>query len=444
MLTGSYGPDTHVRIRGVVTQAEANGFYLRDDSGSTLVRAAHNARFPAGTLVEVEGFGDIAPFRPVMRGTKVIKVEAVPVPAAVEFDFRSPDLPQMHAERITLEADFLGRREGRFESILQCQAGNQVFEALLPGGAEGLPELAVGDQLALSGICELTTTHALPRIGWVDGFRVHLPGPEGVRIVARAPWWTAQRLLVALMLMSAVALLGLAGTWILRRQVNKQMAIISENLRAEAVGKERDRMARDLHDTLEQQLSGVALQLDGLSDAIRTNPAAADRSLSIARRMLRFTRLEARRSVWDLRSKVLQKEGLVAALRVMAETSAGPTGPVIETQISGQPQPLATAAEFHLLRIAQEALTNAIKHGEARHINLALEYLPDAVRLVVQDDGHGFDPEAKESSPGPHFGLLGMRERASKIGAQLTVLSAAGAGCTVTVQLPPVSPPSVS
>jgi signal transduction histidine kinase len=436
MLTGSYGPDAHIRIKGVVTQAAANGFNLRDATGSTFVHAARSSRFAPGAVVEVEGFGDIAPFRPVMRATRVTKLGDEAVPAPVAFDFHGPELPRMHAELITVEAEFVGRREGRFESILHCQSGQQVFEVLLPAGAELLRDLRPGDQLAVTGICELTTTHALPRISWVDGFRVHLAGAGGLRIVARAPWWTTQRLVVALMLMSAVALLGLAGTWILRRQVNKQMAIISENLRAEAVGKERDRMARDLHDTLEQQLSGVALQLDGLTDAIKTNPEAANKSLSLARRMLRFTRLEARRSVWDLRSKVLEQDGLVAALRVMAETATGPAGPVVEVNVSGEAHPLPTAVEFHLLRIAQEALANAIKHSEARKLIIGLEYATDATRLTVQDDGHGFNPEAREQSPGPHFGLLGMRERAAKIKAQLEVVSAPGAGCIISVTLP--------
>ena len=435
LLTGGFGPQVPIRLKGVVTQTDARGFYLRDESGSTLVYAARAGRFVPGMVVEVEGVGDVAPFRPVLRATRVVERERGERPEPMTFDFEKSDLAMMHAELITLTADFLGRREGQAESILQCRAGPQIFEALLPGGKSLLPDLVVGDRLQLIGICELTTTHALPRISWVDGFRIHLPDAHGVKIIARAPWWTPQRLLLALGIMSIVAVLGLAGTWVLRRQVKRQLAVIGDTLQAEAVGKERDRMARELHDTLEQQLSGVALQLDGLSDAIQANPQAATKSLSLARRMLRFTRLEARRSVWDLRSKILEQDGLVAALRVMAETATGPAGPVIEVTVSGEERALPTAVEFHLLRIAQEALANAIKHSEARQIMIGLNYAPDAMRLTVQDDGRGFDPEAKEPSPGPHFGLLGMRERAAKIKAQLSVVSALRAGCTITVTL---------
>jgi signal transduction histidine kinase len=443
ILTGGYGSDMLVRIKGAITQADPDGFYLRDETGSTFVRASRDDQWRPGTIVEVEGFGDIAPFRPVLRATRVVRVGEGEMPAPVPFAFNSPALPEMHGELITLEAEYIGHRDGRVESILQCQSDHQVFEVLLPAGSGVLPSLNVGDTLAITGVCELTTTHALPRIGWVDGFRVHLASPSGVRVVARAPWWTTRRLVVALAIMSSVAALGLMGTWVLRRQVNRQMGIISENLRAEAVGKERDRMARDLHDTLEQQLSGIALQLDGLDDAIKTNPQSASRLLSLARRMLRFTRIEARRSVWDLRSTTLESEGLGAALQAMAQTATGPAGPVIEVNVSGSERPLPAAVKFHLLRIAQEALANAIKHSEARRVSVDLEWADDLVRLAVSDDGKGFNTQA-DFAPGPHFGLLGMRERVAKINGRITITTSPGAGCSVSVAVPPSPPVSAS
>ncbi len=321
ILTGGFGPQDHIRIRGVVTQVDAKGFYLRDGSGSTLVYDGQTKRFPPGAQVEVTGFGDVAPFRPILRATRVVELALTNPPPAMQFNFTNADLPTMQFELVTLEADYLGRKEGRLENMFQCRAGQQIFEALLPKDNSPPPDFTPGDKISLTGICELTTTHALPRVGWVDGFRLHLAAADAVRVITPAPWWNTQRLVVALAVTSAVALLGLLGTWMLRRQVKKQMAIIGDSLRTEAVGKERDRMARELHDTLEQQLSGVALQLDGLDDAIKTNPGAAAKILTLARRMLRYTRLEARRSVWDLRSKVLEKQGLVAALQNMAEST---------------------------------------------------------------------------------------------------------------------------
>jgi len=337
---------------------------------------------------------------------------------------------------------YSGMQKLRADVLLQCHFNQQLFEALLPGGLamEALNNLVPGDTLEITGICELTTSHALPRIGWVDGFRLHLGGVDSIRVVEPAPWWTTTRLLVALGLMTAISLIGMSVTWALRAQVNRQMAIIGDSLKTEAVSKERDRMARELHDTLEQQLSGVALQLDGLDDVMRSSPDSATSSLSLAKRMLRYTRLEARRSVWDLRSKMLEEHGLLGALREMAKTSGlGPSGIGLAVEGVGREIRLPTSVEFHLFRIAQEAVANAVKHAKAQTLIVTVVFEPDAVSLKVRDEGVGFDPMQLDAGAGPHFGLLGMRERASRIGAKLSIDSMPGAGCTVTVLLSPLS-----
>ncbi|WP_414660944.1 sensor histidine kinase [Horticoccus sp. 23ND18S-11] len=436
VLTGGYGPKSPVRLQGVVTQSDPKGFYLRDVSGSTLVYAARGSRFAPGTRVEVEGYGSVAPFRPLLRAARVEAMGLSAPPEPMPFDFKGSDLPRLQAELVTLEATLLAIQESRSDLVLECQTGQQIFEVLIPVGGAAPMKVTVGDRLRLTGICELTTTHALPRMSWVDGFRLHLPGPAGVAVLARAPWWNTSRLLIALGGMSAMAMLGWAGTWVLRRQVGRQMEIIGDQLRAEAVGKERDRIARDLHDTLEQQLSGVALQLDGLDAVVKSDPAAARQALLLARRMLRHTRLEARRSVMNLRSEILEKQGLSAGLQDMAETSASPTGPRIEVRVCGEERALPAVLEFHLFRIAQEALANAIKHADAREIVIEVEHASEASYLRVRDDGRGFDLQSKEATPGPHFGLLGMRERAAHNGAELRIATAPGTGCLVTVDVP--------
>jgi signal transduction histidine kinase len=436
LLTGPYGPTTLVRLQGTITQHDPRGFYLRDSSGSTLIESAKIDQLPPGTQVLTEGFGAVAPFRPFLRATRVTNLKTTATIAPIPFNFKTGDLSDLHAEWVTLDADFLGQRDGPVDGILQFRANGQFFEVLRPHTKNPLPSLhKSGDRIRLTGICELTTTHALPRIEWVDGFRIHLPEHGGAITISHAPWWTTQRLLVALGLMSGVASLGFLGTWLLRRQVKTQMQIISAKLRSEAVGEERDRMARELHDTLEQQLSGVALQLDSLDHAVKQNPASASATLTLARRMLRYTRLEARRSVWDLRSKVLEEEGLSAAIRAISETS-GPAGPAIIVTVTGNEHILPTGVDFHLLRIAQEATTNAIKHSVASTIHIEIEYLAHQIQLIIRDDGRGYDPAAAASMPNPHFGLLGMRERAAKIAAQLTISTSPGNGCIVRITLP--------
>ena len=432
LLTAGYGPETPVKVRGIVTQQESQGFHMRDGSGSTLVHTGVADRLETGTLVEIEGFGVVSPFRPTLRATRVTRLGMENV-RPLRLDPNTTDLSGMQSEWVTLDADFLGKRYGPSGGILQFSAQNRFFEAMLPRNHQPDEEtLAPGDIVRVTGICELTTTHALPRPAWVDGFRIQLPNKGGMSIIKRAPWWNTKRLLGALGVTSGIAALGALATFMLRRQVARQMDIISGKLRAEAVSGERDRMARELHDSLEQQLSGVALQLDGLDHAFRHDPDRASSALQLARRMLRYTRLEARRSVWDLRSKVLEEKGLSAALQAIAE-GAAPNGPGIQVQATGEPRRLATGVEFHLLRIAQEATTNAIKHSGAATIRIHLDYQPHGVSINILDDGHGFDANAANLSGTERFGLLGMHERSAKIGGVLTVESSQGNGCSVTI-----------
>lgn len=436
LLTGDTGPDLRVRLIGTVTQMAAGGFYLRDETGSTFVQAAVNGSIEPGMEVEIEGYAAVAPYRPMLRASSISPTGRRLDITPVSLDPGAIDLSPLHSERVTVDAEFLGVRQGINETILQLESEGRFFEALLPASTASNPTPQPGDRVRLVGICELTTTHALPRPSWVDGFRIHLQEAGGLVIIRRAPWWTPRRLLAALGLTSGAAALGFLASWMLRRQVKRQLAVIGEQLRSEVIGEERDRMARELHDTLEQQLSGVALQLDSLDHAIRATPDSALDTLALARRMLRFTRTEARRSVWDLRSEVLEKNGLAAALRDVAEGAASASGPRIEVRVTGPGGVLPPRVDFHFLRIAQEAVTNALKHSQARNVTIHLDHNEDRVSLSICDDGVGFDSAAdRDSRSGPHFGLLGMRERAARIGARLEVSSAPGQGCSVAVTM---------
>jgi len=434
LLGKDFSPTDRVRVEGVVTQDDAKGFHLRDASGSARVQAVMNGRLAPGTRVAVEGYGAIAPFRPQLRAVKVSPIAAgpPPVPVAMDFDPLNSSLLQM--ELVSVEADFLGQRGIRDETILQCRTKDSVFEAILPAGTTP-PDIRPGDRLRIVGICELTTTHPLPRPEWVNGFRILLADPAAVTLLHRASWWTSGRLFAALGAMTGLAALGTAGTFFFRRIVRKQALVIGEKLGDEAVSEERDRMARDLHDTLEQQLAGVALQLDGLDKVAKIDPAQISSRLGLARRMLRHTRVEARRSVWDLRSKLLEIQGLGTALRSMAVGASSDEGPAVSLDIGELTRPLPMGSDFHLLRIAQEALANAIKHAAASEVVISLHETADAVLLTVRDDGQGFTPAPPDAVLASHFGIVGMHERVGKIGARLDIGSSPGHGCRVTVTL---------
>lgn len=436
LLNADSSPADLVRLEGVITQMDAKGFHLRDHSGSAFVQAVTTERLPPGTHVRVEGYGAIAPFRPLLRATRVTPVSTGPPPDPLPMNFHAKDVTLLQMEFVILVADVFGMRSFQDETILQCQADGMAFEAILPHGSSPKPDFVPGDQVRLSGICELTTTHPIPRAEWINGFRIRLADRNAVTLLRRGPWWTRARLYTALGAMTAAALLGISGTLFFRHIVARQARIIGEKIGSEAVISERDRMARDLHDTLEQQLAGVALQLDGLDKVAKIHPDEISSRLGLARRMLRHTRVEARRSVWDLRSRLLELQGLETALRSMAEGASSGDGPKVSLEIMELSRPLPAGTDFHLLRIAQEALANAIKHANARNVIISLHETTETVVLSVRDDGEGFVPAAPDAPFAPHFGILGMRERVEKIGADLHIESSPGHGCTVTVSLP--------
>ena len=357
----------------------------------------------------------------------------------------------------TNEADYAGglvRLRGLISDIERPRSEHLVtlylvseghrFQVFLPGtNSVSQAPWVVGSEVEVTGVCDLEfePTEVGSRGAVVRDFSLWLRTPQDVRLLRAAPWWTPARL--GLMLVGTTVVLVLVLAWVgsLRRQVARHMNVISEKLRGEAVSNERNRLARDLHDSLEQQLAGVAIQLDGAEESIREDPAAATQSVSLARRMLRHTRLEARRSVWDLRSQVLELQGLPAALQALAESASGRSGPVVAVQVTGEKLTMSAAAEFQLLRVAQEALANAIKHAGAKRIVISLETSSEIIRLRVSDDGQGFVPGALTHSDSPHFGVLGMQERAARIGGELSIVGTPGAGCVVTLTLPiqPVS-----
>jgi signal transduction histidine kinase len=213
-------------------------------------------------------------------------------------------------------------------------------------------------------------------------------------------------------------------------------AALSAESQKTAVLSERARLAREIHDTLAQQLTAVVLQLEAAEGLVARDASRARTALDAAREMARSALQEARRSVWDLRPTPLTATGLVAALAAEVEGWRARTGVAAVFRADGvrRPLSLSPSAEVALLRILQEALTNVGRHAGAARVSIRLERAGEDVRLTVVDDGTGFEPEhdAGEGS----FGLVGMAERARLAGGHLTVSSAPGQGTTLAVQLP--------
>ena len=426
---------SRVRVQGTVTFAAPDGFYLRGEGGSVLVRAADPGAFSPGMRVEAEGFPTVAPFRPILRATRVTTLNRGSPPSPEPLRLKREEMANQQAELVRVEADFLTRRDGPGDDVvLQCRAGKWFFEALLVNGASLPRDLTPNDRLRLTGICELTTTRALPFASSVDGFRLHLRNADDIVVLRRAPWWTLRRLLWALAIVGAMALAAILWAGLLRRRVAEQTRIIGVQIERAAVKDERQRIARELHDTIEQELAGLSIQLRNARQRLAHAPEQAGTALELAERMLRHCRDEARTSIRDLRSVALEQRGLRGALDELLAPLAAECGAHFELEVQGTPRALPGPVEIHLLRIAQQAVANAAQHASPSEIRTQLHYEESTVTLEIRDDGRGFDPEAP--APRGHFGVLGLRERANKIHAALAIESAPGAGTTIRVVVP--------
>ncbi len=226
----------------------------------------------------------------------------------------------------------------------------------------------------------------------------------------------------------AVAALALmiAGLYRLRmRRMQSQHA---------AVLAERTRIAREMHDTLAQGFTGISLQLEAATRRLPAAPAEAQENLDKARILVRMSLGEARRAVWDLRTSALDAQDLPSALdSLVRQFAAGEC--TVTVAVSGHARKLSDEHERTILRLAQEAVTNAMKHARPKRVEVRLGYQADFVELVIDDDGSGFDATTARA-PAGHFGLLGMEERVTNLGGSLLIRSQPGLGTTVTARLP--------
>jgi signal transduction histidine kinase len=202
------------------------------------------------------------------------------------------------------------------------------------------------------------------------------------------------------------------------------------------VREERERLAREIHDTLAQGFTGVILQLEAAEQVLGCETVQAQEHIDKARALARNSLQEARRSVWNLLPGPLERDTLDGAIYEAVKELGTESDVEAGFACTGDPVPLSVEAQTCLLRVAQEALANARKHAGARHVDVTLAYETGGVALTIRDDGQGFDPTApRPAGQGGGFGLIGMRERCQLANGVFTLESAPGQGTVVHVFL---------
>lgn len=431
------GTRHRVRVRGTVGyQQQGNALFLQSQGKGLRVLSQQNTHLDIGDLVDVLGFPATGESAPILEDAVFHRLgrEAAPEPLNLNLDV---PWEQFDGAVVTTDAKLLNRQLQPDGLLLMLQRGDTFFNATMPAGASAERVLSIprNSDVKVTGIC-LVRSGGLWQIP--QSFRLLLRAPQDVVVLKRPSWWNQSHTLWLLGITGGVLMAVMVWVVVLGRRLQEQMAIIRQKLRSGAVLEERNRIARELHDTLEQELAGITMQLDLATDCFQKAPRVAQQALETARDMSRHSMVEARRSVWDLRCQLLQDGDLVSALKQIVEPLVPRGQTNVDFRIQGSPVRLPGSVEMNLLRIGQEAVSNALKHGCARAVSIELRYSAASVNLAVSDDGQGFP--VGQLSPAGHFGLLDMRERAQSMGSALRIESEPGRGTRIVVEVPLVRP----
>jgi signal transduction histidine kinase len=440
-------PHHRARIRGTVLAAFEDGrVFLRDATPPPPPRevkkdepqkpplspaiAVHLSNTPSlcsGDLAEIVGFPVMQGFSASLADAVVLSSEKQNGPSVSNVTLKEflngshdADLVQLVAPAVL--NDFFRIRDG-YELRL-TSGGTSIRAFLLQNTA---PSLQLGSLCQLTGIClvESATTDKGFR-SEPDRASLLLRSAADIRTLSTAPFWNARRLVFAIALLGGLVLVTLVWITLQRRQITR----LESKIAHQATLDERQRIAREFHDTLEQELTGLSLRLD----AATTRPLEekARTLLETSRSLVSRIQSEARNLVSDLRDTE-HVTTLPESLQLLA--SRAPEG--IEIILDLHPIPaIPPHVTHHLRMIAQEAITNALKHAHPTQITLHLSTTPSLLTLRVSDNGHGFDPTAQTHGQPGHFGCIGIRERARKVGAEARWESEAGNGTAVCVELP--------
>lgn len=288
-----------------------------------------------------------------------------------------------------------------------------------------------GSKVALSGIKWIEANQH----GKLVQIALELRNQSDITIISTPSWWTPKRYLAAIATLAILICGAIGWSLSLSREVKSQTAEIQNQIEENATLEERNRISRELHDTLSQGFSGLAYQLHSINRDMIKNPAKAQQKLQLATRMAEHSLKEVRHSLSNLRSPLLKNATLwnvICEQGAKICEAAGFTFNIIEPSSTTATTPQDSLTDHELFRIVIEAISNAIKHSEGSEITI---HRKDN-QWIIHDDGNtSFDPILAINSV-DHFGLRGMHERAKKIHAELTIESSTKEGTTVTITLP--------
>jgi signal transduction histidine kinase len=423
------GPGELIRIRGVATLAlPGRGVFLQVDGGGLWVQTAQPVAAAPGTVLEITGWPRPGEMKPFIRARRASILGSTTPPEPMPLHPRDALNAHRDAAWVSVEAELLDSFRGPDGTTLELRDTDLVFRGLVQNDATGaIQKLAPGSRLRLTGIARITPTGDFT-LRVEDKLLLLIRTAEDVRLLTPPPFWTVRNVSFISAAIIGI-LLAFYGITRYRRRREQE----TQRREFEAVLAERGRFAREIHDSLAQGLTSISLQLECIRDRLADNPPAAAAHVEKARVFVRDSLREARRTVWNLRPLALGEADLASTLQHYASAISDHGKISCSQEIEGTPRPLPPDHEAALLRIGQEALTNAARHAAATEIRQRLRFGNGWVTLTIMDNGKGFDVASKV---GKGFGLTGMHERVAALGGSLSIDSQPGQGTEVSATLP--------
>ena len=424
------------RISGTVVATSKSKFFLQTGIGRIImVLPSVGETLPQpGEAVDIAGFANHAPYW-LTLSEAIVKItgkanHALEKPQSKSIAELFTDslgrrnfMVMQTGHRLALRGKVINATTDEMEI---SDGTNSVF-VLLDAIRDQLPKIPeTGSTIEATGLCwsefhGKTGSEIFPSF---LRFTLYPHDASDIRIIALPPWWTPFRL--GMLILGLVALLAVSAAWnvVLNKKAERRGRELYEERASHAIAEkkveERTRLAVELHDSLSQTLTGVAMQLEvGNNDTART--------------MLTACRGELRRCLWDLRSRTFEEKDMTEAIERTLEPHS--IGARITVRFNVPREQLSDSTTHTILRIIRELVVNAVRHGKATEVKIDGECHDDAISFSVRDNGCGFVPATAPGQKEGHFGLLGIRERLKEFNGKMEIESETGNGSTISVTM---------
>jgi len=324
-------------------------------------------------------------------------------------------------------------------ALVTLKCSSETIPVDVSANRSVLDGLDVGCTVEVTGTCivECDNWHSYSAFPHVTGITLVIRNPSDIKIISRPPWWTSGRLATTIGILIVVIIGIFLWNRTLRRIIEKrgrqlfkeQVARIGSELRID----ERTRLAIELHDSIAQNLTGVALEINAANRTADTDLAKAHKHLNIASTSLKSCRNELRYCLWDLRNSALEKPNMDDAIRQTLAPHLGDTA--LHIRFNVPRERISDKTAHAIMRIVRELSVNAVRHGDATSIWVAGSVDGYKLLFSVRDNGSGFDPDNCPGAAQGHFGLTGIRERVDVFEGEMKIDSEIGQGSKITIML---------